>query len=97
MVVYIRSLKAYYSALGTEFGVEHMSTVTQSCPTLATPWECNPLGSSLHGFFFQARILEQVAISYSRYPLTLGLERASLGSLALPGGFSAISVTWEAC
>ena len=37
----------------------------QSCPTLCDPIDCNPPGSSVHGIL-QARILEWVAISYSR-------------------------------
>ena len=36
-----------------------------SCPTLHDPMNCGPPGSSVHGIF-QARILEQVAISSSR-------------------------------
>ena len=39
--------------------------VTQSCPTLCDPMDCSPPGSSVHGIF-QARILEWVAISFSR-------------------------------
>ena len=39
--------------------------VTQSCPTLCDPMDCSPPGSSVHGTF-QARILEWVAISFSR-------------------------------
>ena len=39
--------------------------VTQSCPTLCDPMDCNPLGSSLHGNL-QARTLEWVAIPFSR-------------------------------
>ena len=39
--------------------------VTQSCPTLCGPVDCNPPGSSVHGIL-QARILEWVAISFSR-------------------------------
>ena len=35
--------------------------VTQSCPTLCDPMDCNPPGSSIHGIF-RARILEWVAI-----------------------------------
>ena len=38
---------------------------TQSCPTLCNPMDCSPLGSSIHGIL-QARILEWVAISFSR-------------------------------
>ena len=44
---------------------EWKSEVTQSCPTLCNPMDCSPKGSSVHGIF-QARILEWVAISFSR-------------------------------
>ena len=37
----------------------------QSCLTLCDPVECNPPGSSVHGIL-QARILEWVAVLYSR-------------------------------
>ena len=39
--------------------------VTQSCPTLCDPMDCSPPGSSTHGIF-QARVLEQVAIAFSK-------------------------------
>ena len=39
--------------------------VAQSYPTLQDPMDCCPPGSSFHGIF-QARILEWVAISFSR-------------------------------
>ena len=39
--------------------------VAQSCPTLCDPIVYSPLGSSVHGIF-QARILEWVAIPFSR-------------------------------
>ena len=39
--------------------------VTQSCPTLCNPMDSSPSGSSIHGVF-QTRILEWVAISFSR-------------------------------
>ena len=39
--------------------------VAQSCLTLYNPMDCSLLGSSVHGIF-QARILEWVAISFSR-------------------------------
>ena len=39
--------------------------VAQSCPTLCNPMDCSLPGSSVHGIF-QARILEWVAISFSR-------------------------------
>ena len=38
---------------------------TKSCPTLVTPMDCSPPGSSVHGIS-QARILEWVTISFSR-------------------------------
>ena len=39
--------------------------VAQSCLTLCDPVDCSPPGSSIHGIL-QARILEWVAISFSR-------------------------------
>ena len=39
--------------------------VTQSCLTLCDPMDCSLPGSSVHGFL-QARILEWVAIPFSR-------------------------------
>ena len=39
--------------------------VTQLCPTLCDPMDCDPLGSSVHGIL-QARILEWVAIPFFR-------------------------------
>ena len=41
-------------------------SVAQLCPTLGNLIDCSLPGSSVHGFFSQARILEPVAISYSR-------------------------------
>ena len=41
------------------------SEVAQSCPALCDPMDCSPPGSSIHGIF-QARVLEWVAISFSR-------------------------------
>ena len=41
------------------------SEVAQSCLTLCNPVDCSPPGSSVHGIL-QARILEWVAISFSR-------------------------------
>ena len=44
---------------------ESESEVTQSCPTLWDPMGCSLPGSSVHGIF-QARVLEWVAISFSK-------------------------------
>ena len=41
------------------------SEVAQSCPTLGNPMDTSPPGSSVHGIL-QAKILEWVAISFSR-------------------------------
>ena len=41
------------------------SEVAQSCPTLCNPMDCSPPGSSNLGIF-QAKVLEWVAISFSR-------------------------------
>ena len=38
----------------------------QSCPTLWDPMGCSSPGSFVHGIFHRQRILELVAISYSR-------------------------------
>ena len=43
------------------------SEVTQSGPTLCDPMDCSHLGYSVHGIF-QARVLDWVAISFSRGP-----------------------------
>ena len=42
------------------------SEVTQSCPTLCDPMDCSLPGYSVHGIL-QARILEWVAISFSKW------------------------------
>ena len=42
-----------------------LCSIAQTCPTLWDPMDCSPQGSSVSGIF-QARILEWVAISYSR-------------------------------
>ena len=44
---------------------ESESEVAQSCPTLGEPVDCSPPGFSIPGIL-QARILEWVAISFSR-------------------------------
>ena len=41
--------------------------VTQPCSTLRDRMDCSPTGSSVHGIL-QARILEWIAISFSREP-----------------------------
>ena len=56
----------------------------QRHPTLCDPMDCSPPGSSVHEIL-QARILEWVAISFSRGVPDPGIEP---GSPELTGGFS---------
>ena len=42
-----------------------VTSLTQLCPTLCNPVDCSPPGFFVHGIF-QARVLEWVAISFSR-------------------------------
>ena len=44
---------------------ESESEVAQLCPTLCDPMDCSLSGSSVYGTF-QARVLEWIAISFSR-------------------------------
>ena len=64
---------------------ESESEVAHSCTTLWDPMDCSLPGSSVHGIF-QARILEWVAISFSRGSSNLGIEPRSpaLQANALP-------------
>ena len=55
--------------------------VTKLCPTLASPMDCSPPDSSVHGIL-QARVLEWVAISFSRGSSRLGIEPRSPASQA---------------
>ena len=62
------------SGVGCHFLLQCMkveSEVTQSCPTLRDPMDCSPPGSFTHGIF-QARVLEWVAIAFSREDSTHG-------------------------
>ena len=56
-------LKTHYLCCSTL--IESESEVAQSCLTLCDPVDCNLLGFSVHGIL-QARILEWIAISFSR-------------------------------
>jgi len=77
-------------------------SVAQSCPTLCNPTDCSPPGSSVHGIL-QARILEWIAISFSRGPsqprdqthVSYVLLHWQVGSLPLvpPGKV----VRWRSC
>ena len=60
-------VESFYAGLqdGIEKKSENESDVTQSCPTLCDPMDYSLPRSSIHGIF-QARVLEWVAISFSR-------------------------------
>ena len=53
-----------------------LCSITQSCPTLCDPIDYSLPGTPVHGIF-QARILECVAISFSRDLSNLGIEPGS--------------------
>ena len=61
--------------------------VAQSCLTLCNPMDCSPQGVSVHGVF-QTRILEWVAISFSRGSSpTLGSKLHLLHPSCIASGF----------
>ena len=66
----------------------------QSCLTLCNPKDCSPQGSSVHGIV-PARILERVAISFSRGCFQ-PKDQIEPVSPALAGRFFTTSTTWEA-
>ena len=68
------------------------SEVAQSCLTLCDPMDCSLPGSSVHGIF-QARVLEWVAISFSRES-SWPRDRTQVSSIA--GRFFTIGATREA-
>ena len=57
--------------------VKSESEVTQSCPTLSHPVDCSLPGSSIHGIF-QARVLEWVAIAFSKNQGKLEVDRQEM-------------------
>ena len=66
----------------------------QSCPTLCDPMDCSQPGSSVHGIR-QGRMLEWVAIPFSRGSSWSGIEPKSLVPLAFTGGYFTTRATWE--
>ena len=64
-----KSWKAYLCLHGTSSikSVKVKVLVDQSCPTICDPMDYSPPGFSVHGIL-QARILEWVAISFSKRP-----------------------------
>ena len=66
--------------------VKRESEIAQSCPTLSDLMDCSPPGSSVHEIF-QARVLDWVAIAFSK----LG----SLHSTKLPYLFPLMMPKWQ--
>ena len=64
-------------------------------PSFCDTVDCSPPGSSVHGIL-QARILEWVAIHFSRGSSLPKDELTSLMSPALAGVFFSTGATWEA-
>ena len=62
---FIVQLSHPYMTTGKTTALTRCTFVAQSCPTLCNPVDCSPPGSSVHGIL-QARILEWVAIPFSR-------------------------------
>ena len=71
----------------------HVCAPAQLCPALGEPVDRSPPGSFVHRIF-QARILEWVAISFSRDLPDPGIEPVSLASAASAGGFFTTSTTY---
>ena len=67
----------------------------QSCPALCEPMACSPPGSSIHGIL-QARVLEWIAMLFSRGSSQPRYWTHVSLSPALAGRFFPISTTWEA-
>ena len=72
-----------------------LAKLLQSCLTLCGPIGCSPSGASVHGIL-QARILEWIAMPFSRDLRGPEMETTFLNSLALAGGFFTTRATWEA-
>ena len=72
---YLRSILLYFflvllykfdsESTFQNYAILETETFAQSCPTLCDPMDCSPPVSSVHGIL-QARILEWVAIPFSR-------------------------------
>ena len=77
--------------------LEYVCVPAKSCLTLCSPMNCSLPGSSVYGIF-KARILEQVAVSYSGVGGVLPEPEMeeSLVSPALAGRLFTTSTTWEA-
>ena len=76
---YLKKGNLELSNVFTLYDHKSLAGSLQSCPTLGDPMNCSPPGSSVHGIL-QARILEWIAIPFSRDLPNPGMEVASLKS-----------------
>ena len=67
----------------------------QLCPTLFSPMDCSPPGSTVPGIL-PARILQWVGIPFSRESSWPGDQTLISGVSWIVGGFFTHSATWEA-
>ena len=72
-----------------------MCSVIQLCPILCNTLDCSPPGSSVHGIL-QARILEWVAISFSRGSSRPRDWKCISRVSCIAGGFFTCWTIWEA-
>ena len=61
----VQNIHNNYYLFSTSYVLDKCVLVAQLWPTLCNPMDCSPSGSSVHGIL-QARILEWVAIPFSR-------------------------------
>ena len=71
--------------------VKSESEVAQSCLTLSDPMDCIPPGSSIHGVF-QARVLEWVAIAFSKHTHTHTHTHTQMCTLPLDNPYPYFSI-----
>ena len=76
--------------------VKSQSEVAQSCPILSDPMDCSPPGSSVHGIF-QARVLEWVAIAFSKLDSILKSRGITLPTKVHPAKAVAFPVVMYGC
>ena len=84
---------AFNYIIDTNMKTESWKLVAQSCPTLCNPMDCSPPGSSVHGIL-QARVLESVAISFSRGS---SQPRDQIQVSCIPGRFFTIWANHKGC
>ena len=70
--------------------------VSQLCPTLCDPMDCNPLGSSVHGIS-QQEYWSGLAFPTPGDLAVLGIEPVSLKSPALAGRLFTLSFLFLEC